>query len=114
MDKNRTYDGAHANHQWNQDRDFMNLRHRSTTNIPPYRVSRHSPGLPVSPRWHYLAAVVSAPGGPCSAPIGMIIVFPPPTSLPPEILSFISPFTNTCRNTCSCHSPMKPPPPKLP
>src|SRR5258707_1760315 len=50
MDKNRTYDGAHANHQWNQDRDFMNLRHRSTTNIPPYRVSRHSPGLAVSPR----------------------------------------------------------------
>src|SRR5260370_24467284 len=52
MDKNRTYDGAHANHQRNQDRDFMNLRHRSTTNIPPYRVSRylacHVPRLAVS------------------------------------------------------------------
>ena len=42
MDKNRTYDGAHANHQWNQDRDFMNLRDRSTTNIPPTRVTPQS------------------------------------------------------------------------
>src|SRR5258707_7027259 len=39
MDKNRTYDGAHANHQWNQDRDFMNLRHRSTKHPTLSRVT---------------------------------------------------------------------------
>src|SRR5260370_4179845 len=48
MDKNRTYDGAHANHQWNQDRDFMNLRHRHTTNIQPYRVTRKLDGAKAS------------------------------------------------------------------
>src|SRR5260370_9752692 len=82
MDKNRTYDGAHANHQWNQDRDFMNLRHRSTTNIPPYRVSRHSPGPAVSPRWHYLAAVVFPARRPSCAPTSVVTRSPPPhTSL---------------------------------
>src|SRR5260370_30059107 len=99
MDKNRTYDGAHANHQWNQDRNFMNLRHRSTTNIPPYRVSRHSPGLPVSPRWHYLAAVVSSPRGPSRSSIRMKIVVPPPTPFPPSFLPHILHFSTTSTTT---------------
>src|SRR5258708_11593085 len=96
MDKNRTYDGAHANHQWNQDRDFMNLRHRSTANIPPYRVSRHSPGLPVSPRWHYLAAVVFSAPGPCLFSIRIVISCLPPTPLPPGIPLFNTPVTEAC------------------
>jgi hypothetical protein len=32
VDQERTYDGARANRQWNQDRDSMSLRH----SLPPH------------------------------------------------------------------------------
>jgi hypothetical protein len=39
VDKDRTYDRACANRQWNQDRDSMNLRHPSARSFESRRVS---------------------------------------------------------------------------